>query len=237
MSRSCHSGMPSVTGATYAAHHPRQPGDPLRTDRVLLVRHRRRALLARPERLRTAPAPRCAARAVTSSATASQTVARIASAPHPLGDPVPHHHLGGHVGRPQPERVGDVGLDRRVDVGVLADRRRRWRRPRPPRRARPQPVPATGPWRRRSRRPGAPRRRARRGCRASGRPAACPGAPARGPAAPRPAGRPWPAARRWPRSAAPRARCRAGRRRSCRSAPRRPPTAARCCPPRRSGRR
>src|ERR1039457_7061902 len=39
------------------ADHPRQSADPLRADRVLLMGHRRRAFLARAERLGTAGGP------------------------------------------------------------------------------------------------------------------------------------------------------------------------------------
>ena len=52
MSRSCHSATFSSAGLRVAAQHPRQPGDLLGLDRVALVGHRARALLARRERLR-----------------------------------------------------------------------------------------------------------------------------------------------------------------------------------------
>ena len=51
MSRSCHSATFSSGGLGVAAQHPRQAGDLLGLDRVALVRHRARALLARAERL------------------------------------------------------------------------------------------------------------------------------------------------------------------------------------------
>ena len=47
MSRSCHSATFSSAGLGVAAQHPREAGDLLGLDRVALVRHRARALLAR----------------------------------------------------------------------------------------------------------------------------------------------------------------------------------------------
>ena len=51
MSRSCHSATSSTRGLGVAAQHAREAGDALGGDRVALVRHRARALLARAERL------------------------------------------------------------------------------------------------------------------------------------------------------------------------------------------
>ena len=51
MSRSCHSAMFSSARQRVAAHQPREAGHVLDQDRVALVRHRRRALLAAAERL------------------------------------------------------------------------------------------------------------------------------------------------------------------------------------------
>ena len=51
MSRSCQSATFSRPTTRVAAHDARQPADPLGHDRVALVRHRRRALLAAAERL------------------------------------------------------------------------------------------------------------------------------------------------------------------------------------------
>ena len=51
MSRSCQSATFSTPGLRVAAQHARQAGDALGGDRVALVRHRARALLARAERL------------------------------------------------------------------------------------------------------------------------------------------------------------------------------------------
>ena len=51
MSRSCHSATFSRPAWRVAAQHPREAGDALGGDRVALVGHRARALLARPERL------------------------------------------------------------------------------------------------------------------------------------------------------------------------------------------
>ena len=51
MSRSCQSAMFSSAATRVAAHQARQPADVLGEDRVALVRHRRRALLALAERL------------------------------------------------------------------------------------------------------------------------------------------------------------------------------------------
>ena len=51
MSRSCQSATFSSPTSACAAHDAREPADALRDDRVALVRHRRRALLALAERL------------------------------------------------------------------------------------------------------------------------------------------------------------------------------------------
>ena len=51
MSRSCHSATFSSADDGVAAQHPGEAGDALAGDRVALVRHRRRALLAAAERL------------------------------------------------------------------------------------------------------------------------------------------------------------------------------------------
>ena len=51
MSRSCQSATFSIADLGVAAQDPREPADPLADDRVALVRHRARALLALAERL------------------------------------------------------------------------------------------------------------------------------------------------------------------------------------------
>ncbi len=51
MSRSCHSATSSTPGLGVAAEHAGEPGDLLGLDRVALVGHRARALLAGAERL------------------------------------------------------------------------------------------------------------------------------------------------------------------------------------------
>ena len=61
MSRSCHSATFSSAGTTAARTTRARPGQVLRQHRVALVRHRRRALLARREIFLGLAAPRCAA--------------------------------------------------------------------------------------------------------------------------------------------------------------------------------
>ena len=51
MSRSCQSAMFSIAAIAFAAQQPREAADLLAADRVALVRHRGRALLALRERL------------------------------------------------------------------------------------------------------------------------------------------------------------------------------------------
>ena len=224
MSRSCQSGMPSVTGVTYAADDPGQPGDPLGHDRVLLVRHRTGTLLPGPERLGqlpdlgALPVPHLQPDRL---AHRDQDRQRR----HPLGDAVAQHDLGGDVGRPQPQRRGD----RRPPApgprtSTSPPRRRSW----PPRRP-PGPAaagPGTGP------RPKA--KSASRCPNTSGsawiavRAADPQGVPVLQAALPQRRDqrrRPWPAARRWPRPAAAPAPCPAGRRRSVRSGRTRRPRA------------
>ena len=97
---------------------------------------------------------------------------------HPLADAVAHARPGSPR-RParRPSVRATAASTLRVDVRSTSRPRRRSSRPRPPR----GPAAAgrgSGPSRRRSRPPGARRRPARRGCRGCGRPAACPGAPA-----------------------------------------------------------
>ena len=59
MSRSCQSATFSSPTVACCPDDPGQPADPLGDDRVALVRHRRRALLAGAERLLRPRAPRC----------------------------------------------------------------------------------------------------------------------------------------------------------------------------------
>ena len=235
MSRSCQSGMPFGDRGHVAADDPGQPGDPLGHDRVLLVRHRAGALLPGPERLGqlpdlgALPVPHLQPDRLAHRHQDGQRR-------HPLGDAVPQHDLGRHVGRPQPQRRRHRRLQRRVHRRVrphrAADLRHGDRRPGPA-----AAGPGTAPPRTRGRPAGARARPARRGSRAYARPAACPGAPGRAPAAPRPGRRPWSAARRWPPPAAAPAPCPAGRTTSVRSGRTRRPPAGWCCRPTRTGRR
>ncbi len=193
MSRSCQSGIPSVTGVTYDRTIRARPA--IRSDMIgffLCGIALEPFWPARNGSASSRTSVRWPCR--TSSPTASQTVAMIASADTHSAIPsrsttwlATSAGRRPSAGRPTPPAPGPPTSTSRP--------RRRSSPPRPP----PGPGaagPGTGPARRRSRPAGARTRPARRGCRGSGRPAACPGAPGRAPAAPRPARPPWPAARR-----------------------------------------
>ena len=210
MSRSCQSGMPSITGTTWARTMRASPAMRSETIGFFLWGIALEPFCPLPngsDSSRTSVRWPCR----TSSANASQTVAIDRQRRDPLADAVADARPGSARRRPgQPELRRDRLLDRRVDVGVRADRAADLARRRRPR-GRCAAGRASGPSRRRGRRPGGPRRRARRGCRACGRPGPCRGGPGRGRAAPRPAVAASPAAGRSPRPAAAPARCRAGR--------------------------
>ena len=109
MSRSCHSGMPSMTGTTCARTTRASPA--IRSDRIgfFLCGIADEPFWPEPngsDSSRTSVRWPCR----TSSATASQTVAMIASARHPLADPVAQHHLGR---RRRPARSPSSADDRR----------------------------------------------------------------------------------------------------------------------------
>ena len=120
MSRSCHSGMPSMTGTIAARTTRASPA--IRSERIgfFLCGIALEPFWPDPnasDSSRTSVRWPCR----TSSAIASQTVAMIASADTHSLIAVAQHHLGGGVGRPQPQRLGDGHLDRRVDQRVRAD--------------------------------------------------------------------------------------------------------------------
>ena len=126
MSRSCHSATFSSAGAGVAAQQAREAGQVLRQDRVLLVRHRRGALLALAERLLgladlgalpVAHLERDAARRRRRAAPARRTARRGDRAAPPAWPP------SRGAGRARPSACC---LDRRA---------RRWRRCRPRRRS------------------------------------------------------------------------------------------------------
>ena len=103
MSRSCHSGMPSITGTIAARTTRASPA--IRSERMGFFLCGIALEPFWPE-----PNGSCSSRTSvrwpcrTSSATVSQTVAMIARARDPLADRVAEHHLRGGVGRPQPQR-------------------------------------------------------------------------------------------------------------------------------------
>ena len=85
------------------ADHPGQPGDPLGADGVLLVRHRRGALLALAERLgQLADLGPLAVPHLQRDGLADRR--GQGQRADPLGDAVAHDDLGGHVGGPEAER-------------------------------------------------------------------------------------------------------------------------------------
>ena len=133
MSRSCQSGMPSITGTNCARTIRASPQIRSRHDRVLLVRHRARSPSGPCRTARPARAPRCAGRA--------GPPARWPRRPWP-GRPAPRPtRRCRRAARPASPRRPARGrargatwrLDRRVDVGVGADRAGDLRTPRRPR--------------------------------------------------------------------------------------------------------
>ena len=121
MSRSCHSGMPSITGTIWRARSRARPQ--IRSHRIgfFLCGIAHEPFWPGAERLgQLAHLGALAVPDLERDRLADRRQHRQRG--HPLADAVADHDLGGDVGRPQPERGGDVLLDRRVDVGVGADR-------------------------------------------------------------------------------------------------------------------
>ena len=121
MSRSCHSGMPSMTGTSWARAILASPQ--IRSERTGL---RLCGIAEEPfcpcaERLGQLgdlgplPVPHLERDRL---ADRGQERKRV----HPFGDAVAEHDLGGHVRGPQAQLGHDRLLDGRVDVGVAADR-------------------------------------------------------------------------------------------------------------------
>ena len=142
MSRSCQSGMPSMTGTIAARTTRASPA--IRSERIgfFLCGIALEPFWPEPnasDSSRTSVRWPCR----TSSAIASQTVAMIASADDPLADRVAQHHLGRGVGRAQPSAAATCHLHRRVDQRVRADGAGD-RDDADPRAGRPQPVPRPG---------------------------------------------------------------------------------------------
>ena len=229
MSRSCHNATFSSAGITAAADQPGEPGQVLGQDRVLLVRHRRAALLAGGERL---------------GDLADLGPLQVTNLGRQPLDPARDHGKRGEE-HGVPVARDHLGRDRLRSRARGAPRRaprrgdRRWQtcRPRPrARRSRSRRAPAPGAagcarTRRRTRRASGRRSSARHARRASARCTWCACARARAARAPRARGRDRRAAGRRRRSAAGRARCRADPRRSCRgadNAPRAPITCSTC---------
>src|SRR5258708_36721532 len=109
---------PLENGDTLRAHDSGQSGYPLGANRVPLVRHCGRALLADREGL---------SQLSDFGALAVPDLQRDSLADggdhgqdaDPSGDPVPQHDLGSDVGWPEAELAEYLGLDRRVDVGEM----------------------------------------------------------------------------------------------------------------------
>ena len=121
MSRSCHSATSSSAALRVAAQQAREPAQVLRQDRVLLVRHRRRALLPLAERLLASPTSvRCQWRTVE-----RHLLDRGAErAPARRSRPAWRSRATiwvATVSAPQAQLRQRPRLDRRVEVGVGAD--------------------------------------------------------------------------------------------------------------------
>ena len=112
MSRSCQSTTFSKPDLGVGAQHPGQPRDALADDRVLLVRHRRGALLAGRERLQRLP-HLGALQVAELGGEAVERRARLGQRRQQAGVAVARDHLGGHLlappGRAAPARTPRSG--------------------------------------------------------------------------------------------------------------------------------
>ena len=218
-----------------SAKHPGEPGDPLAEDRVALVRHRRRSLLAGAERLLDL-AHLGALEVSDLGREALQPRAGDRDSRQDHGVPVARHHLGrGILAReapapPSPGAPPRAAPTRRCRRRPTACRRRSARR-------RPRGGRGCGRPRRRSRRAGARRSWARRGPRGFGRRRACRGAQTRARPAPRGTRAPPRQRSRPPRGAATPAPCRGRRTTSGRNGSSGPPPPPGPRPRRRTRRR
>ena len=179
MSRSCHSATSCSPASRFDRTTTGEAADRLGRDRVALVRHRRRALLPGLEPLAHLARPRCVAGGAARRRSARTSPPIDAQRPEQLGVAVAGDHLRRRHRR-QAEGVADVALDRRIDVGVGADRARRACTPTrlaAPRRAGRgrgrAAAPTARPWRRTW--------SVRRGCRGCGRSSPCRGGRGRAP--------------------------------------------------------
>ena len=123
MSRSCHSATSSSAGLSVAPQHAREPGDLLALDRVALVRHRARTLLAGAERLARL-ADLGALQMPDLGREPLQAGAREGDRLRELGVAVARHDLGRYVLACQSEALEYPGLELRPVRGVCADRAR-----------------------------------------------------------------------------------------------------------------
>ena len=114
MSRSCHRATSSSAGREVPPEDPRQPRQPLGGDRVALVRHGRRALLARLEPLLRLP-HLGALEVAELGGEGLDAGADGGAGVEVLGVAVAGHHLGGRH-RLQAQGGADVALDGGVDV-------------------------------------------------------------------------------------------------------------------------
>ena len=147
MSRSCQSGWFSKRRLGVAAQQPGEAGDPLGEDRVALVGHRRRALLAGPERLhdladlRVLEVPDLGREAL-------QRAAGDRDGREERGVAVALDDLRGDRVDVQAQVREHLGLEVRVEVAVRPDRDPRscrWRCRRRPRQPGPVTVELEGP--------------------------------------------------------------------------------------------
>ena len=120
MSRSCHSATSSSARLGVAAEHAREAGDALGRDRVALVRHRARALLAGAERLLHL-ADLGALEVADLGREALQPGARERDRLQHLGVAVARHDLGGDRLAGEPEPLEHARLVLRPERGVRAD--------------------------------------------------------------------------------------------------------------------
>ena len=183
MSRSCHSAT-SSSAAWRLPRSTRQTAELLRLDRVALVGHRAGALLLTLAERLLGLAHLGALEVTDLERERLDARAHRRTRVQHLGVPVARQHLRrGH--RHEPEVLADVALDRGIDVRVRPDRARELAdRDRVARAAaaRGRGAPAS------PRAPASSRRSSvRRGCRACGRPSACPGTPGPASRSPTPA--------------------------------------------------
>ena len=132
MSRSCQSATFSSAGLRVAAQQPREPGDPLAGDRVALVRHRARPLLALPERLLDL-AHLGALEVADLEREPLERRARERDRVQQLGVAVARHDLGRERLGPQAEPLQHLALDVRARAPSTSRPRPRACRPRPAR--------------------------------------------------------------------------------------------------------